>query len=346
VSRFLIRGRDRRPGFTLIELLVVIAIIAILIGLLLPAVQKVREAAARTTCVNNMKQIGIAVHAYEGAYSKLPPNMNIKGDTTIVLLLPFLEQSAVFALWEPTFTNASASWWGSAALPVLPGYGAAPPTGSTYAAQNNIKTLICPTAPAPEQAQFMVQINPVGYQGVDFPTTGIWAGFSATTLNSSTYFFTPGSGPTINQVGMTNYLANAGYASPAGSGLDGYRGPFRYSPIPITRILDGTSNTIAFAETAGGYADFGGGVAGWGYTPYGHGWTLSNFGACPNSANPNCNNTPQGKGLHFNIPGSFHNGRYNATFMDGSVRSLSGDLDFQTYANICGAAEGNVVTFN
>jgi prepilin-type processing-associated H-X9-DG protein len=272
--------------------------------------------------------------------------MNIKGDTTLVLLLPFLEQTNTYALWEPTFTNAAASWWGPAALPVLPGYGAAPPAGSGYAAQGTIKTFICPTAPPPESAQIMVQINPVGYQGLDFPTAGIWASFSPTTLNSTTYFFTPGSGPSMNLTGMTNYLANAGYAGAPGSGLDGYRGPFRFAPIPITRVNDGTSNTIAFAETAGGFVDFGGGTSGWGYTPYGHGWTISNFWSCPNGGNPNCIKTSDGKGLGRNIPGSFHNGRYMVTFLDGSVRSLSGGIDFQTYANICGAAEGNVVTFD
>ncbi len=112
-----------RRGFTLVELLVVIAIIGILVALLLPAIQAAREAARRTQCVNNLKQIGLAMHNYHDSFNSLPPatmTTGSHGATAFVRMLPFVEQGAVYdQLASVGFGSQTNYWLGSTAANTL-----------------------------------------------------------------------------------------------------------------------------------------------------------------------------------------------------------------------------------
>jgi len=199
----------RRPAFTLIELLVVIAIIAILIALLVPAVQKVREAAARTQCQNNLKQMGLALHAYHDTSKKLPAGGQTATPMTtwLVYILPFIEQGNVFRLYDQTQNyNAAAN------LPIgiipMPIYQC--PAGSQALSGNG------------SEASGGVQHFSTHYYGCMGPT-------GTAVIGGVTY---------------TYATSNAGTNSAAAS--DGILG--QNTKVRLTDILDGTSNTIMVGE--------------------------------------------------------------------------------------------------
>jgi prepilin-type N-terminal cleavage/methylation domain-containing protein/prepilin-type processing-associated H-X9-DG protein len=219
--------RSRRSAFTLIELLVVIAIIAILIGLLVPAVQKVRASAARAQCQNNLKQIALATHAFHDTYKRLPPGVNrrVPGGprlfeywSWLAMIMPFVEQGPAYRVgdnWQRqggSYLTSSPPyfWW---------------PWGDFWAnyatAQPNpILSVVVP-----------IYICPADDRSL-----------SATVVTAS---------PPPITVAFTSYLGNAGalnedfsQGNPVNmTGIFGYR-----SKLKITAIRDGTSNTILAGE--------------------------------------------------------------------------------------------------
>lgn len=200
-----------RRGFTLIELLVVIAIIAVLIGLLLPAVQKVREAANRMSCQNNLKQLALATANYQTTYSKYPPGVyqlpfaaapKFRGVTLFVYLLPYLEQDNLAQSWDMT-----------------------DPLNNTVGADQSktatvLNMLVCPSDQIPA--------NPVNSGGGNR-----WYGMTSYGGNGGARSYDP------------QFAANDGIFFVIGPGSQ--TAPMG-TPIRIADVTDGLSNTILFGE--------------------------------------------------------------------------------------------------
>jgi prepilin-type N-terminal cleavage/methylation domain-containing protein/prepilin-type processing-associated H-X9-DG protein len=316
------RSFSRSRGFTLIELLVVIAIIAILIALLLPAVQQAREAARRTQCKNNLKQMGIAMHNYHDVYKQFPPGhmgaiddtygCNDDGYSWATMLLPYIEQQNLFqqlpmtANWTPTRDPRSANWC------VVRGYydtfGTIIPGSDTY-----IPTYRCPSSTLPRVIPPRFSVPGVGTY--DYASNRPHCvGMAVIDYKGSGGFGDRGSFAKMED------LANAG-RNGGGTRMRDY--------------LDGTSNTIAIGESA--YAGRSGNelpslIAG----------VNSDETALFKTQYPstiNCNASPANQSTltDDDSPFSYHTGGAQFLYADGSVHFLSENIDY----GYAGEAAGN-----
>jgi prepilin-type N-terminal cleavage/methylation domain-containing protein/prepilin-type processing-associated H-X9-DG protein len=217
----------RRTAFTLIELLVVIAIIGILIGLLLPAVQKVREAAARAKCENNLKQMGLAIHNYESANRRLPfgkgPSFTQPAGIPVYArwsfhsqILPFIEQGNLYSSIDFTFPPETPGMGG--VVNFMPAY-QNPARQNADQCRTVVPIFLCPSDPAPQDPNWPGQNNYYASQGAQYLCD--LTGSELSTID-----------PTERPNGPFYYLSNTRFAD----------------------VLDGLSNTAFLSEKGRGFA--------------------------------------------------------------------------------------------
>src|SRR5262245_61087595 len=240
------RSRNRAPGFTLIELLVVIAIIAILIGLLLHAVQKVREAAARMSCQNNLKQIGIALHNHHDQMGTFPPGgMQTGANGTpcytnwAIELLPYIEQNNLYRGYNQLLLNTDTANYNAVALARV----------KTYECPSDLLVGRAePPASGPDIARPWMHASYRANSGRGNPLDGrgFWDTFEP-------QFWGPGGGccapPNASLRGPLHGTATAYNGVPDQTGTSNSISVLTMGgPEKMTNIIDGTSNTLMVGE--------------------------------------------------------------------------------------------------
>ncbi len=308
----------RARAFTLIELLVVIAIIAILIGLLLPAVQKVRDAAARMSCSNNLKQLGLALHNYESANGTFPSSIRPPGVTTLprvswsIWVLPYIEQDNLVRNY-----SVHQTWLSATNLPIT---------------SQRIKIFQCPAAPSPERLDGDSQ-------------TGTWnivavTDYAAVTM-VATYANAPGAGlsgilqknATVRIADVTDGLSNTLLLAESAGRPQIYQNGKPAGAPPAQQVNGGgwarPASDLDFAPaTPDGTTYLNGTVA---------------VGATNGFAYPSYNAAPFGTD-GTGQPYSFHAGRgANAVLGDGSVRYVGSSVSVATFAALTTRDGGEVL---
>ncbi|WP_437192841.1 DUF1559 domain-containing protein [Planctomicrobium sp. SH527] len=336
--------RRRTNGFTLIELLVVIAIIAILIALLLPAVQQAREAARRSQCKNNMKQLGLAFHNYLDTMSVFPMGGSWAGRPNWrVFILPYIEQSALYNSLninnDGFYAHAGGATPCNAASPDTPcGF-----NGNAILRNKSIAAYKCPSSPL---SDFNHAHMTLSYQGMTMDYVGVTGAYP----------------DPLNRAQMCTGENLASSSAYCRNGI-----MVAFESKRMRDCTDGTTNTILIAEQSGAVnkvsrsANYLGGwfsvantlptsiTAGTSFPPsttgfwYAGGLTTVRYppNAYSNSTSPPTAANSQGS---FNtVTNSFHTGGINILLADGSVRFLSENVDFATYRYLSCRDDGQVI---
>jgi prepilin-type N-terminal cleavage/methylation domain-containing protein len=312
--------RARQSGFTLIELLVVIAIIAVLIGLLLPAVQKVREAASRTQCANNLKQFGLAMHNYNDVYGALPwgrTGGGSKDPSWMIPILPFIEQDNAYRVWTTPTPDPTKP---GAFVPQYAGINATNSSAPQIVAVRALQVSIffCPSRRTPPQPLTDMKLNtppnPPNYtdSGVDGAVTD--------------YAACVGDGTKVPFNGLSSETGLFLQTQPGSYSLP--RNCINFNQIP-----DGLSNTLMIGEKhvpAGTFNNYYDGTAFNGGQPQG---VLRRAGTTSPLAFSNTE--------PFNNQfGSWHTGVVQFVFADGSVHALSTTVPGSVLALLANRADG------